>query len=265
MATLRIHHSSLHCQSQWRLYLQRNCCYIWYWRRDILSHRYILHFAFDSFFFMQFNLLKKCSGSRVESHGFTEIMPWLRMNDEKNTIDARKGDSVQVVNIKLEENKTTPPSYLSEAELISLVMKLNTSIDLKKLHSTNISLLNRWKNMELVQMHRYQRTLRTFAKEITFNWNQRHEDSSQHILEFASFMDIVFILFISSSMIYLIYISSYNELQKCCPIFKNCVNLFTFNHTQQSNEFQLFDQSDIFQTTIVCESKIRLFSWGQSS
>jgi DNA topoisomerase IA len=63
-------------------------------------------------------------------------MPWLRMNDERNTIDTRKGDSVNIVNIKLEENKTKPPSYLSEAELISLVMKLNISINFKKIHLT---------------------------------------------------------------------------------------------------------------------------------
>jgi len=68
--------------------------------------------------------LFKCSGKRVVSPGFTAVMPWLLVKDQLlPDMDASKG-SWKLHTLDVTQGQTTPPDYLTEAELISLVCVL---------------------------------------------------------------------------------------------------------------------------------------------
>ncbi|KAI8141544.1 DNA topoisomerase [Fennellomyces sp. T-0311] len=62
----------------------------------------------------------ECKGSRTVSAGFGAVMHWLRTPDEPIP-DFQKGESLPITSLTLREGKTSPPDYLTEAELIGLM------------------------------------------------------------------------------------------------------------------------------------------------
>lgn len=79
-----------------------------------------------------------CVGYRVTHKGFTSIMPWLAVSE--NSLPAfKKGDSVSIHKVDIYEGSTTPPDYLSESELISLMEKNGIGTDASiPVHINNI-------------------------------------------------------------------------------------------------------------------------------
>lgn len=57
------------------------------------------------------------------SPGFTEIMPWQSVPLEESLPPCQRGDAFPVAEVKLLEKQTSPPDYLTEAELITLMEK----------------------------------------------------------------------------------------------------------------------------------------------
>lgn len=55
--------------------------------------------------------------------GFTEIMPWQSVPLEESLPTCQRGDTFPVGEVKLLEKQTSPPDYLTEAELITLMEK----------------------------------------------------------------------------------------------------------------------------------------------
>lgn len=55
--------------------------------------------------------------------GFTEVMPWQGIAQEEALPSCERGDVFTVDEIKLLEKQTSPPDYLTEAELITLMEK----------------------------------------------------------------------------------------------------------------------------------------------
>ncbi|XP_009371098.1 DNA topoisomerase 3-beta isoform X1 [Pyrus x bretschneideri] len=79
-----------------------------------------------------------CVGQRVLVKGFTSIMPWLAIN-EKNLPQFTKGEKLEVSKVDLHEGLTSPPDYLSESELISLMEKNGIGTDASiSVHINNI-------------------------------------------------------------------------------------------------------------------------------
>lgn len=55
--------------------------------------------------------------------GFTAVMPWQGIPLEEAMPTCERGDTFTVEEIKLVEKQTSPPDYLTEAELITLMEK----------------------------------------------------------------------------------------------------------------------------------------------
>ncbi|XP_064209332.1 DNA topoisomerase 3-beta-1 isoform X1 [Anguilla rostrata] len=70
-----------------------------------------------------------CSGKTLISAGFTEVMPWQGIPEEESLPDCVKGDAFTVDEVKLVEKQTSPPDYLTEAELITLMEKHGIGTD----------------------------------------------------------------------------------------------------------------------------------------
>ncbi|XP_042721854.1 DNA topoisomerase 3-beta-1 [Lagopus leucura] len=80
-----------------------------------------------------------CVGKVVTSPGFTEIMPWHSIPLEGSLPCCEKGDLFPVGEIKLLEMQTSPPDYLTEAELITLMEKHGIGTDASiPVHINNI-------------------------------------------------------------------------------------------------------------------------------
>ncbi|KAJ9701253.1 hypothetical protein PVL29_006551 [Vitis rotundifolia] len=80
----------------------------------------------------------RCIGQHVIVKGFTSIMPWLAVN-EKNLPQFKKGEKIEVSKVELYEGETSPPDYLSESELISLMEKNGIGTDASiPVHINNI-------------------------------------------------------------------------------------------------------------------------------
>ncbi|MED6197065.1 hypothetical protein PIB30_053243 [Stylosanthes scabra] len=79
-----------------------------------------------------------CTGHQVIAKGFTAIMPWLAVND-KNIPSFTKGQKIGVSKLELYEGTTSPPDYLTESELISLMEKHGIGTDASiPVHINNI-------------------------------------------------------------------------------------------------------------------------------
>ncbi|KAL1358200.1 DNA topoisomerase 3-beta isoform X1 [Arachis hypogaea] len=79
-----------------------------------------------------------CTGHQVTAKGFTAIMPWLAVND-KNIPSFTKGQKIEVSKLDLYEGTTSPPDYLTESELISLMEKHGIGTDASiPVHINNI-------------------------------------------------------------------------------------------------------------------------------
>ncbi|XP_051623947.1 DNA topoisomerase 3-beta-1 isoform X3 [Manacus candei] len=80
-----------------------------------------------------------CVGKVVTSPGFTEIMPWHSIPLEESLPRCEKGDLFPIGEIKLLEKQTSPPDYLTEAELITLMEKHGIGTDASiPVHINNI-------------------------------------------------------------------------------------------------------------------------------
>lgn len=83
-------------------------------------------------------------GSAPLEAGFTTFMPWLGVAaEERIPSSIKQGDEFYVINVLLNERKTAPPDYLSEADLITLMEKHGIGTDASiPTHINNISMRN---------------------------------------------------------------------------------------------------------------------------
>ncbi|XP_057536769.1 DNA topoisomerase 3-beta isoform X2 [Amaranthus tricolor] len=82
--------------------------------------------------------LFSCTGQFVTAQGFTSVMPWLGIS-EKKLPDLAKGEIVKISKVELYEGKTSPPDYLTESEVISLMEKHGIGTDASiPVHINNI-------------------------------------------------------------------------------------------------------------------------------
>ncbi|NIG60281.1 DNA topoisomerase 3-beta-1 [Pontoporia blainvillei] len=80
-----------------------------------------------------------CTGKTVISPGFTEIMPWQSVPLEESLPTCQRGDTFAVAEVKMLEKQTSPPDYLTEAELITLMEKHGIGTDASiPVHVNNI-------------------------------------------------------------------------------------------------------------------------------
>ncbi|KAK3783011.1 hypothetical protein RRG08_015351 [Elysia crispata] len=80
-----------------------------------------------------------CSGKVLKDPGFTTIMPWLALGDEEEIPTLRRDEKLSVAEVKLVEKQTSPPDYLTESELISLMEKHGIGTDASiPVHINNI-------------------------------------------------------------------------------------------------------------------------------
>lgn len=62
--------------------------------------------------------------------GYTAVMPWLCIpTDDRLPANLKEGDEFFVTDVKILERKTSPPDYLSEADLITLMEKHGIGTD----------------------------------------------------------------------------------------------------------------------------------------
>lgn len=108
------------------------------------------------------------SGKQLIDPGFTKVMDWLALQDEENLPDLKSGDDLAVTEAKLSERQTSPPDYLTEAELISLMEKHGIGTDASiPVHINNICQRNYVQvsagrrlvptNLGIVLVHGYQK------------------------------------------------------------------------------------------------------------
>lgn len=64
----------------------------------------------------------KGSGKQVTNPGFTTVMPWLGVKDDVKVSAFEQLKTCPILDVHLIEDKTSPPDYLTESELISLVL-----------------------------------------------------------------------------------------------------------------------------------------------
>ncbi|KAJ1359352.1 hypothetical protein KIN20_018051 [Parelaphostrongylus tenuis] len=69
------------------------------------------------------------TGRSVKEPGFTEVMSWLNVDDELKLPSLQRGDEVTLKNSSLLARETSPPGYLTESELISLMEKHGIGTD----------------------------------------------------------------------------------------------------------------------------------------
>ena len=69
------------------------------------------------------------SGKTVTSPGFTSVMHWQAISSDERMPQCHKDDVYEIVEVKLEERLTSPPDYLTESELISLMEKHGIGTD----------------------------------------------------------------------------------------------------------------------------------------
>lgn len=83
--------------------------------------------------------LFSCSGKTLISPGYTAVMPWQGIPLEEAMPECERGDTFTVDEIKLVEKQTSPPDYLTEAELITLMEKHGVGTDASiPVHINNI-------------------------------------------------------------------------------------------------------------------------------
>lgn len=80
-----------------------------------------------------------CTGQRVIDPGYTAVLPWLSPNEEETVPEVKAHDMLKVDHLVVAERKTSPPSYLSESELITLMEKHGIGTDASiPVHINNI-------------------------------------------------------------------------------------------------------------------------------
>lgn len=80
-----------------------------------------------------------CTGKTLLSAGYTTVMPWQSLADEETLPVCEGGDVFTVNEVKLLEKQTSPPDYLTESELITLMEKHGIGTDASiPVHINNI-------------------------------------------------------------------------------------------------------------------------------
>lgn len=69
------------------------------------------------------------SGKTVTSPGFTTVMHWQAIPSDEHMLHCQKDDVYEIAEVKLDERQTSPPDYLTESELISLMEKHGIGTD----------------------------------------------------------------------------------------------------------------------------------------
>lgn len=69
------------------------------------------------------------TGTTPIDPGFTQVMPWLLSSEDRLPTSIKTGDDFLISDIRIVEKKTSPPDYLSEADLISLMEKHGIGTD----------------------------------------------------------------------------------------------------------------------------------------
>ncbi|KAI6172120.1 DNA topoisomerase [Aphelenchoides besseyi] len=80
------------------------------------------------------------SSRKVIDPGFTVAMPWLAVTEEESGLDQfTKGTKMPIKSVELVNRETSPPGYLTESELISLMEKFGIGTDASiPVHVNNI-------------------------------------------------------------------------------------------------------------------------------
>uniref|UniRef100_A0A8C2W7N7 DNA topoisomerase n=1 Tax=Cyclopterus lumpus TaxID=8103 RepID=A0A8C2W7N7_CYCLU len=121
---------------------------------------------------IDFNIGKEafsCSGKTLISAGYTVVMPWQGIPLEEAMPVCERGDTFTVDEIKLVEKQTSPPDYLTEAELITLMEKHGIGTDASiPVHINNVCQRNyvtvengrklKPTNLGIVLVHGYYKT-----------------------------------------------------------------------------------------------------------
>ncbi|EDV28672.1 uncharacterized protein TRIADDRAFT_49643 [Trichoplax adhaerens] len=80
-----------------------------------------------------------CSGAVVTSPGFLSVMNWLQQDEGQNLPNLDRGAVLEITEAKLSEHQTSPPDYLTESELITLMEKHGIGTDASiPVHINNI-------------------------------------------------------------------------------------------------------------------------------
>ena len=96
------------------------------------------------------------SGKTPIDAGFTSIMPWAAIPAEETIPPLQKGETCKVSELKVSERQTSPPDYLTESELITLMEKHGIGTDASiPVHINNITQRN------YVQLHSGRRLVPT--------------------------------------------------------------------------------------------------------
>ena len=83
------------------------------------------------------------TGKKVTDPGFTSLMTWQAVPDEESIPDIREGTKLKVKEVKLSDRQTSPPGYLTEADLITLMEKHGVGTDASiPVHINNICTRN---------------------------------------------------------------------------------------------------------------------------
>lgn len=80
------------------------------------------------------------SGNQILKPGFTAVFPW-KDSESQSALPAtvEQGEAIELVAVRMKEGKTTPPSYLTESDLIGLMEKLGIGTDASMaVHINNI-------------------------------------------------------------------------------------------------------------------------------
>ncbi|XP_076801869.1 DNA topoisomerase 3-beta-1-like [Clavelina lepadiformis] len=84
-----------------------------------------------------------CTGNSPLEPGFTEIMPWMSIDDSQTLPNLQEGKKCAIEKVALVERKTGPPDYLTESELITLMEKHGIGTDASiSTHINNIGQRN---------------------------------------------------------------------------------------------------------------------------
>lgn len=154
--------NDLYDRDSWRLYDYITRHFIGTLSGDCKYEQTVINFAIGEEKFTK-------NGATVLDPGFTEIMPWLAMSeDQRISSSISVGDEFLIGEVRLDERHTTPPDYLSEADLISLMEKHGIGTDASiPTHINNICVRNYVKitggrrltptKLGIVLVHGYQR------------------------------------------------------------------------------------------------------------
>ena len=84
-----------------------------------------------------------CTGSKVIDPGFTAVLHWQKMEDSLPPVQFVKGAKYKTREPRLTQKATTPPGYLTESELITLMEKHGIGTDASiPVHINNICVRN---------------------------------------------------------------------------------------------------------------------------